>query len=72
MANHEPKLCERCQRRFECKSGSVLQCQCNGILLNEEAKRFIEARYTDCLCRDCLIAVQRYISPTDPTQYFSS
>jgi hypothetical protein len=59
---HERKSCARCQSAFECKVGDVTHCQCYGIILNVEEKAFIEDRYNDCLCRNCLLELkQRYL-----------
>jgi len=62
MCNHEEKKCSRCKSSFECRVGNIVQCQCYGIALNVEERAFIEERYNDCLCRDCLLELkQRYI-----------
>ena len=54
MARHENKICPRCGVEFECKVGSVLLCQCAGVVLNESRRESITARYEDCLCVACL------------------
>jgi len=54
MSNHEAKNCPRCQALFTCKSGNILRCQCNEIKLSTEESAFIEDRYNDCLCSNCL------------------
>ncbi len=59
MCRHEEKKCSRCKSVFECKSGSITQCQCNGIQLSEEERIYIEAKYEDCLCIECLYYLQR-------------
>jgi len=51
---HEQKNCPRCNKSFECKMGSISECQCTGFKMTEELKAFLEQRYTDCLCRNCL------------------
>jgi hypothetical protein len=51
---HEQKLCPRCKKDFECKPGNITQCQCYGFKMNNELKVYIEHRYDDCLCRNCL------------------
>ena len=56
---HEAKTCPRCRRKFECKSGSVLQCQCSAVSLSERELEFISAHYDDCLCVTCLALLQR-------------
>ena len=54
MDKHETKNCPRCHNDFACRVGSITQCQCYGIELNAEQRAYIEQRYDDCLCRDCL------------------
>ena len=54
MPQHENKTCSRCNKGFECKVGNVLECQCSQIQLSYEEKVFIEDKYADCLCIDCL------------------
>ena len=51
---HETKNCPRCNTHFECKSGSILLCQCQTILLSEEQMGYISSLYDDCLCINCL------------------
>lgn len=58
MCIHESKTCPRCRNSFECKPGNITQCQCFGISLSIEQKAFIEQRYNDCLCRNCLQVLQ--------------
>lgn len=54
MCKHEEKHCPRCQLVFECKPGSITQCQCSGIQLTVEESAFVGAKYDDCLCINCL------------------
>ena len=54
MARHETKTCVRCRRDFECKSGSILLCQCQTVVLSSAQLAWIAARYDDCLCCGCL------------------
>lgn len=54
MYKHESKNCPRCRAAFECKPGNITQCQCYGIKVGPELKAYIEQRYSDCLCRNCL------------------
>jgi hypothetical protein len=54
MPAHEAKQCARCRQPFECKAGSITQCNCTQICLSEEEKAFIADRYEDCLCLACL------------------
>ena len=55
---HETKQCPRCNTEFECKSGSILLCQCQTIYLSSEQMDFISGQYDDCLCVDCLQALR--------------
>ncbi len=61
MCSHETKYCPGCKAAFECKSGSVTQCQCSDIQLTNEQRIFLEQTYTDCLCRNCLLELQNKI-----------
>ena len=54
MCAHEEKICPRCSSKFECKLGSITECQCFGISLTTEERAFIESMYDDCLCLNCL------------------
>ncbi|WP_455201126.1 cysteine-rich CWC family protein [Kaarinaea lacus] len=55
---HETKNCPRCNTEFECKSGSVLLCQCQTIVLSTEQLDYITSLYADCLCISCLHALR--------------
>jgi hypothetical protein len=59
MCQHETKTCQRCNEPFECKPGSITQCQCFGLMLTTEQRAFLEQKYTDCLCRKCLQEIQK-------------
>ena len=48
MCKHEEKICPRCAKRFECKAGSITECQCYGIKLSDEERAFVEDCYDDC------------------------
>ena len=58
MPGHEEKTCPRCQRVFECKSGSILLCQCQTVLLSPEQLEYIAGKYQDCLCSNCLLEIR--------------
>ncbi|NCI45416.1 cysteine-rich CWC family protein [Sediminibacterium soli] len=58
MPTHETKKCPRCARPFECKVGNIAECQCSQVTLSYEQKAYIELQYTDCLCAQCLQALQ--------------
>lgn len=58
MPKHESKQCPRCQSLFECKSGSIMLCQCQTVVLSSEQLEYISQRYDDCLCSRCLLEVR--------------
>jgi len=58
MCLHETKSCQRCHAAFECKPGSITQCQCYEVILSIEEKAYLEQHYSDCLCRDCLLYIK--------------
>jgi len=51
---HEERICPRCRQEFECKTGSILLCQCQTVALDETQLAWIAERYDDCLCSRCL------------------
>ncbi len=59
MCQHEEKYCPRCKLVFECKLGNITQCQCSAIQLSVEERAYIEAKYEDCLCINCLNDLQK-------------
>ena len=59
MPAHEIKTCPRCQRDFECRTGSIELCQCQTVTLDERHLNYISAHYEDCLCADCLLELRR-------------
>ena len=58
MCKHEEKYCPKCNEQFECKVGDIVNCQCYGIEFTEGEKKFISARFTDCLCAACMVALK--------------
>jgi hypothetical protein len=62
MCKHEEKKCPRCQSPFECKVGDIGNCHCSAVKLSAEERNFIEERYRDCLCHNCLLELKnKYI-----------
>ncbi len=56
---HEQKVCKRCSDQFECKVGNITQCQCYGIGFTDAEKSYLDEKFDDCLCRNCLVAIKR-------------
>ncbi len=59
MAKHETKICPRCDSAFECKVGDVVHCQCYSVVLSPEASAFLAQTHYDCLCANCLLAINQ-------------
>ena len=59
MCKHEDKHCPRCNIAFECKAGSIMLCQCSSIQLSVEERVYVESKFEDCLCVNCLHVLQR-------------
>lgn len=59
MNKHEQKQCPRCKDLFECKAGSIMQCQCSSIQLSIEERIYIETRFDECLCINCLVKLKQ-------------
>ena len=58
MPSHEHKQCPRCNNHFECKTGTILLCQCQRIYLSEDHLEYINNQFNDCLCLSCLKQVR--------------
>jgi flavin reductase (DIM6/NTAB) family NADH-FMN oxidoreductase RutF len=58
MCLHEAKYCPRCTKTFECKVGNITQCQCYGVALSAVERAYIDSRFTDCVCRNCLLQLK--------------
>lgn len=56
---HEQKQCPRCHAIFECKAGTITNCQCYGIELNAKQEGLIRSKYDDCVCRNCLLELKQ-------------
>lgn len=54
MSNQEEKYCPRCKAIFECKVGSINECQCSAIILTAEERNYISEKFDDCLCASCM------------------
>lgn len=54
MPQHERKHCPRCSAEFECKTGSILLCQCSKIEMSAEQLEYTSTNYDECLCLSCL------------------
>ncbi len=62
MCQHETKSCPRCGAAFECKPGTITECQCFGLVIGVELRKLLDQRYGDCLCRACLQHLQQEVN----------
>jgi len=58
MPKHEIKTCPHCQKTFECKSGDIVNCQCETEILTQQHRDYISRQYDDCLCANCMRAMR--------------
>lgn len=49
----EPSVCEACGGPFIC-GAKLTGCWCSEITLSDETRAELKARYSSCLCRQCL------------------
>jgi len=54
MTKHEIKSCPRCLSPFECKTGDIVNCQCETVKLTQTHRDYISTQYDDCLCANCM------------------
>ena len=64
MIEPQQKTCPRCNKTFECNVIDIVNCQCSKIALLDAAKDVLSNTYTDCLCIDCLAAINQYGTTT--------
>lgn len=59
--------CPRCGSVFTCNAADIKQCQCWGVGLKEDDFAYLKdqgfsAEQTGCLCRDCLLQIQKEVA----------
>lgn len=64
MNTHELKYCPRCHSTFECKSGNILLCQCNKVILDDRVREYLFSNYKDCLCATCMEEIKNILKST--------
>src|ERR1044072_1008382 len=50
--------CPRCNKKFECRPNDISACNCTQIELSKEEYKFINAKYTRCLCNACIMELK--------------
>jgi len=68
MNKHELKTCPNCHQPFECKSGDIINCQCETVNLEAQHRNYIEKQFNDCLCAQCLVDLRSKINSQQFTQ----
>lgn len=66
MPSHKLKHCPRCTTSFECKTGSVLNCQCKAVYLRPDQLDYIARHFDGCLCAQCLESIAQEFNPIKP------
>ena len=61
MPQHEVTQCALCNSRFECKMGTITQCQCFEVEVSRQTRQFLEQTDLDCLCKNCLSLLNQKI-----------
>jgi hypothetical protein len=61
--------CPRCSADFVCNAADIKQCQCWGVGLGPDEFTYLKqqgfsATETGCLCRNCLLEIQREVADT--------
>jgi hypothetical protein len=51
------RACERCGSEFGCEIG-LKGCWCTSVELSEATRKNMGGQYKDCLCRNCLEALE--------------
>ncbi len=53
----QTKICECCHQTFICNENKIINCHCSKITLSANAIEFINKKYKNCLCFNCLKAI---------------
>ena len=53
------KICQRCNTEFECRNNCIKKCECFNVMLTLNDLVYIAQRYSNCLCKDCLLQLKR-------------
>lgn len=53
------KTCQKCSESFDCKAEDIKNCQCFEFRIDKKEGEYIQARYSDCLCGNCLIQLKK-------------
>jgi hypothetical protein len=60
-------VCPRCGRRFHCGARDAAPCACTAVRLYAATLAALRERWSDCLCRECLVALAAGEALEQPT-----
>jgi hypothetical protein len=63
-----PDRCPRCGGGFSCGAAGPAPCPCAGVVLAPALLADLRARFSGCLCPDCLRALAAGASPEPQAQ----
>lgn len=56
------KICPGCKKEFTCNSENISACACSRVSLSNETKAFLAKTFYNCLCNDCLFALNQLVA----------
>ena len=60
------KRCSKCGAAFDC--GGLFGCWCRDVKLDEASLKDLRANYADCLCPECLKALETTVTDKSVTR----
>jgi Family of unknown function (DUF5522)/Cysteine-rich CWC len=58
------KHCGRCQSKIDCYVDDINNCPCKEVKMTEKLKEFLSLTNYDCLCNNCLEALNNLVNKT--------
>lgn len=59
------KSCSRCSKEIQCRVDAIEECACLQVNLSAECQDFLKNTKYDCLCNDCLRALDLLVKKAD-------
>lgn len=63
------KSCAKCSSKIICNTTDIEQCQCASVPLSNATQLFLSKTYFDCLCKDCLIQINKEVEAAQATTF---
>lgn len=67
--NIELKICGRCKANIECFAANIALCACSQVSLSADAVTYLKRTKYDCLCNQCLIAMNDLAAKVKQAQF---